>query len=141
MAHQYGVPQKRKRVIILCVRKDLDLLPKDIYPDFITPNDDRQITAYDTIADLESIECSNGVQYIPTHTSPLIKFFKREISVSEYLSMIKDERGVILENADKLDDDTEEPELEAEEARPLNVQKNKPKPSNEDNKQLSFFDI
>jgi DNA (cytosine-5)-methyltransferase 1 len=141
LAHQYGVPQKRKRVIILCVRKDLEVLPKDLYPDFITPNDDRQITAYDTIADLENIECSTGVQYIQVHTSPLIKFFKKEISVSDYLSTVKDERGIVSESIDDLDDDNEESDLEAELARPQNTQKSKAKKSTADEQQLSLFDI
>ena len=141
LAHQYGVPQKRKRVIILCVRKDLEVLPKDLYPDFITPNDDRQITAYDTIADLENIECSTGVQYIPAHTSPLIKFFKKEISVSDYLSTVKDERGIISESIDDLDEAIEESGLEDEQARQQKAKKSKPPKSVADEQQLSLFDI
>ena len=46
MANHYGAPQRRKRVIILCTRKDLSVLPTDLFPGYITPNLDRQTTAY-----------------------------------------------------------------------------------------------
>ena len=94
MAHHYGVPQKRKRVIILCTRKDLGVLPKDIYPDPITPNEDKQITAKDTIYDLENVECSETAVYNSTVTSLILRFFKNQISAEEYISAIKDERNI-----------------------------------------------
>ena len=94
-----------------------------------------------TIADLENIECSTGVQYISAHTSPLIKFFKKEISVSDYLSAVKDERGIISESIDDLDEDIEESGLEDEQARPHKAKKSKTQKSVADEQQLSLFDI
>ena len=139
LANQYGVPQKRKRVIILCVRKDLEILPKDLYPEFITPNEDRQISAFETIADLESLDCTTGVKYTSKYSSPLIKFFKNELTASKYFDLVKDERGFISANIDKF----ENGECESQKI---------PLPSDcsqistvedlfEDNYQLSLFDI
>lgn len=102
LANQYGVPQKRKRVIILCVRKDLELQPGDLYPDMITPNEDRQISAYDTISDLEALDCTAGVKYAPAHSSPLIRFFRREITASQYFDLIRDPRGILAGQTDQL---------------------------------------
>lgn len=95
LAHFYGIPQKRKRVVLLCVRKDLDILPSELYPDFITPNEDQQISAYETISDLEKLECNVGVEYHSEYSSPIIRFFRNEISAPEYISLIKDNRGII----------------------------------------------
>lgn len=61
---QYGVPQKRKRVIIICTRNDLDIEPSDLYPDAITSLDEAKITVADTISDLESLNCDEDVVYL-----------------------------------------------------------------------------
>ena len=92
MAHYYGVPQKRKRVIILCTQKNLGILPRDIYPEPITPNEDRQITAFDTIYDLENVECSENAVYNSDFTSKIIKYFKKDITAEEYIKKVKDNR-------------------------------------------------
>ena len=105
LAHHYGVPQKRKRVIILCVRKDLGVLPEDLYPDVVTPNEDRQVTAYETIADLENLDCNVGVKYTSTYSTPLIRFLRGELPASEYIRVIKDCRGVLCDNESLTEDD------------------------------------
>lgn len=141
LAHQYGVPQKRKRVIILCVRKDLGVLPKDLYPDFITPNEDRQISAFETIADLENLECAVGVKYNSKYTSPLIRFLKNEIPVSEYFELVKDERGVVWGCVDDPeDDDCDETDSEPSHIKTTQDSTDKHQPV-EDAYQLSLFDI
>ena len=106
MAHHYGVPQKRKRVIILCTRKDLGVLPGDIYPQALTPSEDAQITARDTIYDLESVECSENAMYNSSYSSTILKFFKKEISASDYIDLIRDNRGVSPTNDEDFEDDT-----------------------------------
>lgn len=88
-AVQYGVPQKRKRVIILCIRKDLNLSPSEVYPETITPKEEDQVTVKDTIFDLEDIECSESAKYTNTYSSPLIRFFKGELSAEGYYNSIK----------------------------------------------------
>ena len=59
IASNYGVPQKRKRVIILCIRKDINLQPKDIFPGII----EKTPTAYDAIGDLENVDCGEYSKY------------------------------------------------------------------------------
>lgn len=60
---KYGVPQKRKRVIIICTRNDIELNPADLYPDEITVEDNSKITVADSIYDLEGVECSDDAQF------------------------------------------------------------------------------
>ena len=88
-AVRYGVPQKRKRVIILCVRKDLGILPSEIYPEETTPNECDQITVHDTIYDLEDIQCSKNASYSSSFSSPILQFFKGEIDAGRYYELIK----------------------------------------------------
>ena len=101
---QYGVPQRRKRVIILCTRKDLGVMPSELYPDMITPNLDRQVTAKETIYDLENVMCSEDAKYASSYTSPMLQYLKHEISVDDYLSQVADTRGVIHEVMSDIDE-------------------------------------
>ena len=92
LSNNYGVPQRRKRVIILCTRKDLGVLPSDIFPAEVTPNDDKQITAYETIFDLEQVACSEDAKYNSGYESEFTKYLKHKISVDTYLNNIQDNR-------------------------------------------------
>ena len=105
LTSQYGVPQRRKRVIILCTRHDLDVMPSDLYPDILTPNLDRQVTAKETIYDLESISCAENARYGSEYTSPMLRYLKHEISIDEYLERITDTRGVLEEAAIDVEED------------------------------------
>lgn len=95
MANYYGAPQRRKRVIILCTRKDMGLLPQDIFPEPITPNMDRQINAYETIYDLEEVECGENAKYISDYSSHILKYLKNEIDIEEYVKSVVDSRGIL----------------------------------------------
>ena len=88
LTHLYGVPQKRKRVIIICTRKDLGVMPADLYPDEITSSEENQITAKETIGDLENVLCSEHAKYIASDESTILKFFKKEISYNDYIELI-----------------------------------------------------
>lgn len=63
LAHEYGVPQKRKRVIIICVSKSLKINPEELFPQKITIDPSTQITARDVLSDLETIPCSDTSFY------------------------------------------------------------------------------
>lgn len=126
LSNHYAVPQRRKRVIILCTRKDLGIMPSEIYPAFITPNADRQITAYDTIFDLESIDCSENATYSSTYTSPMLQYLKHSITPESFIEMMTDPRGVV--HIEEESSESEEGEEEASSA----VQENT-------YEQLSFF--
>ena len=110
MANHYGVPQRRKRVIILCTKKELNILPSDIYPTAITPNMDRQATAYDTMFDLESVECSENAKYSSTFSSTILQFLKHEITADEYLEKMLDERDALSPEEDLPEEDLDSEE-------------------------------
>ena len=88
-ANEYCVPQRRKRVIILCTRKDIGIKPESIYPEIITKEDKVQITARETIYDLEAIPCGECAVYKEGYSSDLIKYFRGEISADDYYEMTK----------------------------------------------------
>ena len=94
LASEYGTPQRRKRVIIFCVRKDLNINPSDIFPTPLTPNLDKQVTAYDTIHDLEKVNCTDDAKYNSNYDSYILEMLKGEISVDEYLENVKDTRSI-----------------------------------------------
>lgn len=87
-ANNYAVPQRRKRVIILCTRKDIGVLPSEIFPKEITPNEDSQITAYETIFDLEQIPCSETAKYCSIYESEFTKYLKKKISIDTYFDSV-----------------------------------------------------
>ena len=88
MANHYGVPQRRKRVIILCTRKDLPYEPSDIYPKPITETPEKQVSAYNVLHDLVKVECSESAKYIPCELSTIGRYFKREITAEEYFNRL-----------------------------------------------------
>ena len=89
MATDYGVPQRRKRVIILCTRKDMKIMPSALFPKAITQNKKLQINAYDTIYDLENVKCGEDAKYNSKFSSPIIKYFRGKISLPEYVEMLQ----------------------------------------------------
>ena len=87
-ANHYGIPQRRKRVIILCTRKDIGITPDELFPLQYTPDDDFQISVYEAIYDLEQVVCNDRVKYNSSYISPYIKYLKHNISFEEYLNTI-----------------------------------------------------
>lgn len=90
LASNYGVPQKRKRVIIICVRKDLNILPEDVFPKPTTEKEDDQVTAYDAISDLEIVECGENVKYSKKKCSSYIEMLK---STYKYIKKIANNKN------------------------------------------------
>lgn len=85
MANDYAVPQKRKRVIIICTRNDIDVLPSELFPKPITKLEEEQVTARETIYDLEGVECGETAKYSKGYDSDILKFFKGQISYDDYM--------------------------------------------------------
>ena len=81
----YAVPQKRKRVIIICVRDDMCVHPSQLYPMQITPDPAQQLTALDTIYDLETVPCGDTAKYDKAPSSDIAQFFRGELSYYEYI--------------------------------------------------------
>lgn len=111
-ANHYAAPQRRKRVIILCTRKDLGVLPAELFPTEILPNPDRQITAYETIFDLEQVKCSDSAAYNSSYQSNILQYFKDEISIEEYVNRSTDARGNLNMSEASVSDE-EEPDIDA----------------------------
>lgn len=90
MASDFAVPQKRKRVFIMCVRKDLKIMPSELFPEPVTEREELQITAKDTILDLENVRCENNAKYEETSEESLIvQTFKGKVTFEQYLNEIK----------------------------------------------------
>lgn len=85
MANDYAVPQKRKRVIIICTRKDMAVSPEELFPKPITIDESRQVTARETIADLENVPCDDTARYVDFDESDILEFFKGKITYEEYI--------------------------------------------------------
>lgn len=86
---KYGVPQKRKRVIIICTRKDIGISPSELYPDETSADDQLKVTMADTIADLESVPCSDNATYATnTSQSGYNEMLKGTISPKDFLQSI-----------------------------------------------------
>jgi DNA (cytosine-5)-methyltransferase 1 len=96
--HLFAVPQKRKRVIIMCVRKDLDINPSDLYPSPVTPDEKNQITARMTISDLEKVMCADNAQYGDSEYSDYIAMLKGELPVDSFLSEVAKNKDVQIIN-------------------------------------------
>ena len=85
-ASDYAVPQRRKRVIIICARKDLGISPSELYPEVLTREENEKTTAFEAIGDLEKIECGEDVAYDADSQSGFVKMLRREIGIDEFLS-------------------------------------------------------
>ena len=107
MTNEYGVPQKRKRVIIICARKDLNISPKSLFPKKITANEKNQISAFDTISDLENIECSENAIYQDLQESDIVQMFKNKISFADFVQKHTESAKDKVNNSGSLFDEDE----------------------------------
>ena len=87
-AADYGVPQKRKRVILVCARKDIEITNDTIFPNPIL-SEQNYVTVRNTIYDLVDIPCVKDCTYIDSYKSDYIKFMRNELSIEEYNLKLK----------------------------------------------------
>jgi DNA-cytosine methyltransferase len=83
--HLFGVPQKRKRVIIMCIRDDAGLSASKLYPTPVTTDEHSQSTAREAISDLESVECGDGAKYDGAEYSNFVAMLKGEVTQDVFL--------------------------------------------------------
>jgi len=77
-AVDFGVPQERKRVIIIGVRKDIDINIKDIYKDLKNiANIEDRVTVQDAIGDLPKINAGEGQDCIEHRPKKFNKYLQR----------------------------------------------------------------
>ncbi len=88
-AVKYGVPQKRKRVVMIGV---LESSPEDCYPEEIFNNENQFLTVKEVISDLPEIKVNGGSDVIDFKTdpkSPYQKFMSGLISVEDFVKTLR----------------------------------------------------
>lgn len=85
---RYGVPQKRKRVVMIGV---LDGNPNDCYPKEIILDEEKYLTVSEAISDLPEIVANGGSYSIDKKTTPKSqyqKFLSGKISINEFVGSL-----------------------------------------------------
>lgn len=90
LASEYGVPQKRKRVIIIGVRKELKINPNSLFPEKLTEKSSSQVTIKETFEDILNLKCGEDIEYnYKKEKNNYLKLLHREISFKEYINKLK----------------------------------------------------
>lgn len=84
----YGVPQRRKRVIIICTKKELPYEPDNLFPDVLTKDESAKITAFQAIGDLENIPCEEEIIYNAETQSDFVKTLEGKMPYPKFLKAI-----------------------------------------------------
>lgn len=81
---EYGVPQRRKRIIIIGVREDLNVNPRELLPTKITINQEDQITVREAIFDLQNTDSD-----YKSYSKLYLELMQSSISFEEYNNQLK----------------------------------------------------
>lgn len=87
-AVRYGVPQKRKRVVMIGV---LDGSPAECYPDEIINEESKYLSVQEAIGNMPEIEANGGSQEMDINTAPQSNyqmFLSGAISVEEFVKTL-----------------------------------------------------
>ncbi len=88
-AVEFGVPQKRKRVIIIGTNNGTD--PKKCFPQKITEEEEKQITVFQAISDLPQIVANGGSEVINLKKKAKTvfqQFMRGEITIKDFIKII-----------------------------------------------------
>lgn len=94
----YGIPQKRKRVIIIGVRKEIAVSPDELFPIPITVANHLKATNFDAISDLEHVPVDNKSFYASMERSEYQKMLRNEISEDDYINRFQEKSSLDLTN-------------------------------------------
>lgn len=90
----YGVPQRRKRVIVICTKKELPYSPENLFPDVLTKDESAKITVFQAIGDLENIPCNDDIFYKAETQSDFVKVLEGNLSYPKFLRNIERKSAV-----------------------------------------------
>lgn len=83
----YGIPQRRKRVIVIGVRNDIKINPELLFPKPLTIDNDKKITVKDAIKSIESMD-HNGDFPTNKPISKYEKYITGEISIKSFYELL-----------------------------------------------------
>ena len=88
---EYGVPQRRKRVIVIGVREDLNIEPEILFPNPITSSPTKQTTVEEAIIDLVDIDFKNPIKtYLiereKIYISPYALLLQENINFKQFMN-------------------------------------------------------
>lgn len=81
----YGIPQKRKRVIIIGARNDLGISPCILFPNPCTTGIGEKVSVFEAIGDLEEVPLDEKSFYTNKDISNYAKVLKGNIITDDYL--------------------------------------------------------
>lgn len=90
---EYGIPQKRKRVIIIGSRNDLKILPSKLFPKPYTVTEEEKISVFEAMGDLEEIPLDEKSYYVNKDTSSFVKVLKGSMNPDDYLFQLDKNRN------------------------------------------------
>lgn len=90
---EYGVPQKRKRVIIIGAREDLNINPEELFPKPITKKIEKQTSIEATLLDLINVDFVNPINIYKInkekkYISPYILYLQNELTYQQFKRLI-----------------------------------------------------
>lgn len=92
-AADYGVPQRRKRVIVFGVRDDVPVDPSDLYPSPSSPFEGSRTTVAEALSDLYGVECGDEARY--DESAPMTLYQKEMRSMEPYGKHVRTESGEV----------------------------------------------
>lgn len=89
----FGIPQKRKRVIIIGVRNDISIDPENLFPIPFTESEDKKISVKQAIGDLENVPVDNNSYYIQNYKSNYLNVLQGKLEIDNYISNLENTTG------------------------------------------------
>lgn len=65
----------------------MNIAPSKLFPKPITAKESIQVTARETISDLETVPCDDTARYVEKNDPDIVKFFKGSLTYKEYIRL------------------------------------------------------